>query len=374
MAWKPRYRITDAVAEALLDIGRARGAVESHSWSPLVEEEIRFKARLRSTHHSTRIEGNRLTLAEAEEVVQGRGVAFAGRQRDVAEVERYWNALAQVQEWAEQGSPITEELVRKLHAMVDKGARRRPTPHRLAQNFVTDSTTGHIIYAPPEAQDVPSLMADLVAWTSEATHKGTPAAPIVAALAHYQFVTIHPFMDGNGRTARLLATLVLHRAGLGLRGFYSLEEYHARNLEEYYGQLATHPDHNYYSGRADVDLTPWVEYFTRGVARVFGVAAAEALRLSAQGPTVEPDAVRALEPRARRVLALFAKHAEIRSGDVANLLAISPRAARDAIERWVADGLLEVANPSNKARRYRLSAVYRKYIGRLSEAGSLTAQ
>ncbi|MGH9162648.1 MAG: Fic family protein [Vicinamibacteraceae bacterium] len=102
---------------------------------------------------------------------------------------------------------------------------------------------------------------------------GRPPTPIAAALAHYQFVTIHPFMDGNGRTARLLATLILHRAGLGLRGFFSLEEYHARDLAEYYRQLATHPNHNYYEGRAEVDLTSWVEYFTRGVARVFSDAA-----------------------------------------------------------------------------------------------------
>jgi Fic family protein len=365
--WKPRYTLTDSITEAILEIGRAQGSVESHSWSPLIEERIRFKARVRSTHYSTAIEGNRLTLAEAEEVARGRKVTFAGRKRDVAEVERYWKALALVQEWAEERTPLSAELIRKLHAMVHQGLRAKPTPYREEQNLVRDSGSGGIVYAPPKSSDVPTLMDDLVAWLRDVERKGLPAAPIVAALAHYQFVTIHPFMDGNGRTARLLATLILHRAGLGLRGFFSLEEYHARDLREYYKQLVTHPEHNYYDGRADVDLTPWVEYFTHGVADVFTMAAKEALQLAEQVPAVEPPEVRALDARARRVLALFADRSEIASKHVADLFGISQRAARDAISGWVDDGFLEVRDSSNRGRSYGLSAVYRKYIGSLSE-------
>lgn len=370
--WKPTYTVTDSISESLLKIGRAQGSVETHSWSPLIEERIRFRARVRSTHYSTAIEGNRLTLEEAEEVIRDRSVAFAGRRRDVGEVERYWKALALVQQWAEERAPLSEKLIRKLHAVVHKGLRTKPTPYREAQNFVLDAASGGIVYAPPEPVDVPELMAHLVEWLRDADRKGQPAAPIVAALAHYQFVTIHPFMDGNGRTARLLATLVLHRAGLGLNGFFSLEEYHARDLHEYYRRLVTHPEHNYYHGRADVDLTPWVEYFTRGVADVFALAAQEALQLAEQAPAIDPPEVRALDSRGRRVLALFADRTEITSQHVADLFAISQRAARDAIGQWVDDGLLEIRDPSNRGRTYGLSAVYRKYVGGLSETARET--
>ncbi len=364
--WKPKYTLTDSITGAILEIGRAQGSVESHSWSPLIEDRIRFKARVRSTHYSTAIEGNRLTLAEAEEVVRSRNVTFAGRKRDVTEVERYWKALTLVQEWAEAHTPVSEESIRKLHAMVHEGMRAKPTPYREAQNFVLDSASGGIVYAPPTPGDVPTLMGALVEWLRDAERKGQPAAPIVAALVHYQFVTVHPFMDGNGRTARLLATLILHRAGLGLRGFFSLEEYHARDLQEYYRQLAVHPEHNYYDGRADADLTPWVEYFTHGVADVFTMAANEALELAEQAPSPEPPDVRALDSRARRVLALFADRTEVTSRHVADLFAISQRAARDAISGWVDDGFLEIRDRSNRGRSYGLSAVYRKYIGGLS--------
>lgn len=364
--WDPRYQITPRVANALMKIAEAQAAVDSHPWSPVVEEEIRRRARLRSTHFSTRIEGNRLTLAETEAVVTGRKVVFAGRERDVKEVDNYWHALLQVESWGRERAPVTEALIRRLHAMVEKGPRRKPTPYREGQNVVRDSASGRIVYLPPEAEDVPGMMAELVRWIARAEREQIPA-PIVAGLAHYQFVTIHPFWDGNGRTARLLATLVLHRGGLGLRGFFSLEEYHAREIDRYYDQLASHPHHNYYEGRADVDLTPWVEYFTGAVAHVFRVAREEAFRSAERGIPAEPEAVRRLDARARRVLALFATRETITAADVTALLPVSDRWVRTLLTEWVEAGFLVVEDPSNRSRKYGLSEVYRNYIGTLSE-------
>jgi hypothetical protein len=77
----------------------------------------------------------------------------------------------------------------------------------------------------------------------------------------------------------LLSTFILHRGGYGLNGFFSLEEYHARDLKNYYGALAVHPHHNYYEGRAGADLTSWLTYFVGLLADVFSTAKDEALRL-----------------------------------------------------------------------------------------------
>ncbi|MHC5539726.1 Fic family protein, partial [Singulisphaera rosea] len=111
-------------------------------------------------------------------------------------------------------------------------------------------------------------MEELLDWLRRCEREGVPC-PILAAIAHYQFATIHPYYDGNGRTARLLATLILHRGGYALKGLYSLEEYYARNLSAYYRALAVGPSHNYYEGRAEADITAWVEYFCAGVAESF---------------------------------------------------------------------------------------------------------
>ena len=365
LLWLPRYTLTPAIARALMDIEAARAVVEHTPLPPAAEAELRRLARIRSTHYSTRIEGNRLTLAEAQQVIEGEPAQFHGRERDVSEVKNYWNALLRVEEWAAKKMPFTEELIQRLHALIEKGGRAKPTPYRDGQNVIRDSASGAIVYLPPEAKDVPALMAALIEWANSAGKEGLPA-PLIAGLVHYQFVTIHPYYDGNGRTARLLATFILHRGGYGLNGFFSLEEHHARNLEGYYRSLAVHPHHNYYEGRADADLTPWLEYFARTLAGVFTAAKDEALHYALRGAPVEPEELRRLDHRARTVLALFARAEQVITSQVAATLGLSDRMARLLLNTWVKDGWLVIANSSNRKRSYSLSAIYRQYLDSLS--------
>ena len=347
-----------------MEIEAARAVVEHTAIPPAVQSELRRRARIRSTHYSTRIEGNRLTLGEAEQVVQGRRLRLHGRERDAGEVRSYWQALLRVEEWATQGTRLTEDLIRRLHGLVERGGKARPTPYRDGQNMVRDSESGAIVYLPPEAKDVPDLIAALVEWAHQAEAEHIPS-PIIAGLVHYQFVTIHPYYDGNGRTARLLATFLLHRGGYGLNGLFSLEERHALDLAAYYQSLSVHPHHNYYEGRAEADLTPWLAYFLETLAAVFNAAKEEALR-ARESPGIEPEALRRLDPRARAVLALFTRTERITSGEVAGVLGLSERTARELLRNWVQDGWIEIAAPSRRARSYRLSAGYRQLIGGLS--------
>jgi len=363
--WQPTYTITPTIASALMEIEAARAVVEHIPLSLAAQAELRYRARIRSTHYSTRIEGNRLTLAEAEQVIEGKPFTFHGRERDVGEVRNYWNALLRVEEWAEKKKPLSEDLIKRLHALVEKGKRARPDTYREGQNVIRDSTSGAIVYMPPEAKDVPRLMASMVEWVKNAEKNGLPI-PLIAALVHYQFVTIHPYYDGNGRTARLLATFILHRGGYGLNGFFSLEEHHARDLTSYYQSLVTHPHHNYYEGRAEADLTPWLEYFINTLVGVFNSAREEALRRCDEHIPAMPEALRRLDPRARAVLALFVNTENITTSDVARTLGLSERMARNLLKQWVEDGWLEIAEPSRRARNYILSAIYRQYIGSLS--------
>jgi Fic family protein len=367
-AWEPRYTLTPAIARGLMAMEAARTVVMRTPLSASAEAELRRRARLRSTHYSTRIEGNRLTLDEAERVIAKRET-FSGRERDVSEVRNYWSALLRVEEWAARRPPLTADLIRRLHGQVMRGPRAGRTPYRDGQNAVRDAATGAIVYLPPEAKDVPVLMGDMVAWAQSAAGADVPA-PVLAGLVHYQFVTIHPYYDGNGRTARLLATFLLHRGGYGLNGFLSVEEHHAGDLAAYYEALAAHPHHNYYEGRATVDLTPWLEYFIGLLAGVFADAQREAERLSTARATAEPEALRRLDARARAVLGLFARREEITARDVAGTLALSERMARNLLGDWVAHGWIEVARASRKTRAYRLSATYRQYIGSATEQGT----
>ncbi|MDP2864791.1 MAG: Fic family protein, partial [Elusimicrobiota bacterium] len=169
--------------------------------------------------------------------------------------------------------------------------------------------------------------------------------------------------DGNGRTARLLATFLLQRDGYGLRGFFSMEEHHARDLKAYYATLAVHKHHNYHGGRAQADLTGWVEYFITLLAVVFGGARDEAAKYAKEGIPLEPEPLRKLDRRARVVLGLFARKDTVITQEVAAALGLSGRMVRNLVTAWVKDGWLVATNPSNRARAYRLSEIYRKYAG-----------
>ena len=346
-----RYTFSAAIVRDLMEIEAARQAVQLTLLPPAVARALRQSARLRATHYSTRIEGNRLTLAEAEQVVL-EGRRFPGRERDVREVQNYYHALQQVEAWAESGAAISEELIRKLHALIFTGPRARPTPYRDGQNVIRDAETGAIVYLPPQPTDVPRLMAGLVAWIAGAEHEELPA-PVIAGLAHYQFVTIHPFFDGNGRTARALATLILYRHGYDLGRFYSLEEVYVADLPAYYAALQTHPHHNYYEGRAGADLTGWLAYFLDTTAEVFRHIAAEVRARAGAVISPEPAELRRLNRRARVALGLFIHQETITAGEVSRALGLSQRAARDLFAAWVADGWLEVADPARKSRRFR---------------------
>ena len=364
--WKPIYTISSEIAKALMEVEASRAVVEATPLSPAVEAELRHKARVRSTHYSTSIEGNRLTLKEAEQVIAGKKTHFHGRERDVREVRNYWDALLKVEDWAAKKIELSEDLVKRLHALVEKGKRAKPTPYRDGQNVIRDSASGAVVYMPPEAKDVPALMAEMIRWVHQAQKSNVPI-PIIAALAHYQFVTIHPYYDGNGRTARLLATFILQRDGYGLHGFFSMEEHHARDLNRYYKSLAVGKHHNYYMGRAEVDLTSWVAYFVALLAKVFKQAKDEALTLAKKGVPAEPQKLRQLDHRARMVLALFAKKERITAQDAAQVLGLSTRMARFLMIKWVEDGWLVVKDTANRSRAYSLSETYRKFVGNLTE-------
>ncbi len=207
----------------------------------------------------------------------------------------------------------------------------------------------------PKAKDVPRLMKAMVSWICSSQRDSLPC-PIRAGIAHYQFATIHPYYDGNGRTARLLTTLILHLGGYDLKGLYSLEEYYARGLGEYYEALAVRASHNYYEGRADADITKWVEYFCGGMAESFESVQRRTLEAARGGKPDHSSALRRLDPRQRKALELFQGSEFITSRDVEALFGISQRAARNLLSAWVVHGFVEVADAAKKTRKYTLGS------------------
>ncbi len=192
-------------------------------------------------------------------------------------------------------------------------------------------------------------MRSFVTWLTQ--NEELPC-PIVAAVAHYQFATIHPFYDGNGRTARLLTTLVLHLGGYDLKGLYSLEEYYARNLAAYYRAISIGPSHNYYEGRSEADVTSWVEYFVEGMSSSFD----SVLRQMAahQSRPDQSAQLRQLDAKQRKALQLFEEFEVVTAKQVGDLFGYKPRTSSALCAAWVKVGFLKVIDRSKKARRYAL--------------------
>ena len=362
MPFTPKFTITAKVASNLMRIEAARSAIQHLPITPSVLSSLRETAKLLSTHYSTMIEGNLLTQEQVSTVIEGKQ-HFPYRERDEKEVLGYYAALEKLEQFVAGRSGVTESQIQTLHALVMAEGRKKakPTPYRDGQNVIRDGRSRGIIYMPPEAKDVPQLMHEMVAWISRTERTGLPC-PIRAAIAHYQFATIHPYYDGNGRTARLLTTLVLHLGGYDLKGLYSLEEYYARNLGAYYEALTIGPSHNYYGGRAKANITKWVEYFCGGVAESFEAVQQSAAEAAGRGANDRSPLLRRLDPRQRKALELFREGVTITSSHVATLFSISERAARNLLSAWVTDGFVVVADPARKTRKYALSNEFQSAV------------
>jgi Fic family protein len=254
----PRFTITHAITDGLTRIERARGFLEAATLSDKWVSEMGQRALALEAHHTTHIEGTHLTLAQAEELLAGKPVPEADPD-DVRELLNYRDAFDFVSQYLKDGGPVTEALIREIHKRLVEGVRggaAAPGKYRKIQNYVVNAQTGETVYTPPPAYNVPILMAELVEWLNrmERTHP-----VLISGIAQFQLVHIHPFLDGNGRTSRLLSTLCLYRAGYDFKRLFTISEYYDRDRQAFYHALQNVRERG-------MDMTGWLEYFVEGLA------------------------------------------------------------------------------------------------------------
>jgi len=257
MAFAPRFTITNKITAALTRIERARGFLDAAKLSADWITEMQARALVREAHFTTHIEGTHLTLEQAERIFAGQAVPEASPDEKL-ELLNYRNAFDLVADYLGSGAPITEELIKDIHRRLVlgvRGNRARPGEYRTIQCHVVNQATGRITYTPPPPHEVPGLMAELVAWLN-AEAEVNPV--LVAGVSQFQLVDIHPFCDGNGRTARLLSTLCLYRKGYDFKQLFTLSELYDRDRPAYYAAIQN-------VRQRDMDMTGWLEYFVEGL-------------------------------------------------------------------------------------------------------------
>ncbi|HLC94101.1 MAG TPA: Fic family protein [Patescibacteria group bacterium] len=256
----PTFVISNKILKNIGIIEAAREVVMGAPLLPLWEKQFREDAIVRTAHHGTHIEGNKLDIREAKDVLLGKEVI--GRPRDVQEIINYRKVLELIEdEVMRKIERISEDLIKKIHRIVVAKilSEKQAGIYRASQVVVRNSDTGEVTFRPPPAVEVPFLMREFLYWLNKAPRDDVHPV-IQAGVAHHELVRIHPFIDGNGRVARTLATLILFLGTYDIRKFFSLEEYYDKDAVSYYENLKKASEGN---------LTSWLEYFTLGVAREF---------------------------------------------------------------------------------------------------------
>ncbi len=257
--------LTNNILKRITAIEQNKFAVNMVTLPTVTASKLRKNSKKKSSYASNKIEGNPLSEEQANKVIESDPHRHFLKPEQ--EIRNYFLALGLLEEKRKKKVPFSKELILEVQALVEKGASkekiglRRPMPPGVLF-AVYDSETGETDYIPPEYIDIPDLLNELVEYVN--TTDDHPL--IVAAVVHYQIVTIHPFEDGNGRTARLMSGYVLDLCGYDFYGIGSLEEYFAYDVEEYYNSLQMGLPVLYYSGR-DNPPNPeiWVDYFLRMV-------------------------------------------------------------------------------------------------------------
>lgn len=277
MSYEPNYVITDNILAWVAAIESIKTKVDASYILPEREIEMRHRATVEATHSSTSIEGNPLDYRQVERALSTNSTLTRHQYAEL-EVRNYGRALEFVDKRKKINDPITLEDILKLHAIVMDGLLPDGKVGKLRENDVYIINQDEVVqYTGPEASAVPNELRKLLNWLNDTSRSAHPV--IIAGLLHFQFVSIHPFSDGNGRTTRALTSLYLGLRDYDFRGSLVLDSYYSSAKQEYYSALHDSQG-NDYDKAAKSDVTKWLEYFTSGFLSSAKVLLAEVTLLS----------------------------------------------------------------------------------------------
>lgn len=323
----------------LTSVAEAKAVIERAMILPKQELKLRRQALIRMSHSSTAIEGNQLDIREVEAIVGCKRIDAP--QRDIFEVQNYLKALKYIEQVVEKKQGITEKVLLKIHKLVtDKTLNKESSGHyRKGPVYVVRRRLGlpnEIMYTGPGAKKVPELCANLIAWMGE-SEKQDINPIIVAGIVHQEIAAIHPFNDGNGRTARALATLILYKRGYDFRRLFALEDYYNKNRQEYYKAINIGKTYD----ERKIDFTSWLEYFSKGFKEEIDNVKNKIMTLSARAVGLSVDSQIYLDKNQMKVLDFLDKLGKINVNDVVDILNCPKRTAQINLQKLKKIGMIK---------------------------------
>ena len=329
--FNPKYKLNNKILSELTAIAEAKGIIDRAQILPQQELRLRRQAIIRMTHHSTEIEGNRLDLKQVAALYANKKIDAP--DRDIYEVKNYLNALKYIEKIVAPKKPITDKVILRIHKLVtDKTLAPQFSGHyRPGPIYVVRRRLGlpqEIMYTGPEAKQVPKLMSDFIAWLKDSEAQEINPV-IVAAIAHLEIAAIHPFNDGNGRTARALATLILYERGYDFRRLFALENYYNANRPVYY--KAINAGKTYAERRTDI--TSWLEYFVKGFKQEIDEVKNKILPLSSRNVGRKIKSQIYLTPEQLKIIDFLDQVGRINTKDVEDILSMPKRTAQLQLQK-----------------------------------------
>lgn len=346
--FKPKYQITSTILNNLTKIAEIRAIVTRAQLLPVRESFLRRAALVKMAHTSTSIEGNTLNEYQVKKVLEGEKLQVEESQ--IKEVKNYLKALKLVDKIAEKKASFTEKDILRLHKIVVSGLINSENVgvFRTGPVYVVNVLANRkeqLVYTPPTAVKTLSLIKELLSWLKQNKN----IHPIIrAGFFHYQFETIHPFIDGNGRVGRLLTLLHLYQSDWGFRRCLVLEDYYNRDRKRYYLGLQTGKN---YLSRREADLTGWLDYFVAGFLDEAEKVKEKIIMLKAAGKAEVSN--KTLDQDELKIIDFLTTVGRITSADVVDILRVPKRTAQAKLKR-LEDAKLLVKNGRGPATAYFL--------------------
>jgi len=308
MAINPKFTITLHLSKLIDEISSLREKIFSSSikiaWKPQMQRE----AIIRNAMGSSAIEGFVLSLPEVTALAQGKHEIKSLSSTERA-VFNYLAALRKIQK--NTPDKLSNEFICSIHKIIAEGASHGGTPgnYRTVQNYIVDAF-GQVVYKPPKPEEIPGLMDGFVEFVNTRAQDYLPV--ISSGIIHYEFVAIHPFVDGNGRAGRILGTWELFRRKFDTEHIFAIDDIIYDHKGAYYKALET-------VRREKEDLTHWLEFYVETVAESLSRAWHRIMRL----PKTTASEALSLTPRQEKLINLLKDGDNLSAKDIAKSLRIT---------------------------------------------------
>ena len=324
--FNPKYTLTNKILSDLTAIAEVKNFISRAKILPQQELRLRRQAVIRMTHHSTEIEGNQLNMGQVEALYAKKKIDAP--DRDIYEVKNYLSALKYIEKLVAEKKSLTEKVILKIHRLVTNNTLPAQDcgHYRSGPIYVVRRRLGwpqETLYTGPEAKKVPKLMSDSISWLKASEEKEINPV-IVAAIAHLEIAAIHPFNDGNGRTARALATLILYQRGYDFRRLFALEDYYNSDRPAYYQAINIGKTYD----QRQLDATSWLEYFVKGFKKEIAEVKEKILLLSSRKVNGEIKSQIYLTAEQLKIIDFLDQNNHLDVKDVENILSCPRRTAQ----------------------------------------------